>query len=134
VASERELDALRRMFEGRNLSDVAQVAQEGWHPDIVYREDPKFPGAGVFRGRDAVVARFAEYREAIDVVHASVVQLTDASDGILAVVRTRGSGSASGVPIDHDWAYLIRLDDGLVRELNAYFDPDQARAVAGVRS
>jgi hypothetical protein len=41
VATERELDALRVMFEGRALADLPRVAEAAWHSEIVYREDPK---------------------------------------------------------------------------------------------
>jgi ketosteroid isomerase-like protein len=119
------------MFDGADLGDLARVAQAGWHPDIVYREDPKWPGAGVYEGRDAVVACFLAYGEALEFAPARVLEVTDTGDWIVAVVRFRGVGAGSRVPADHDWAYLIRLQDGRVRELNAYFDPDEARAVAG---
>jgi ketosteroid isomerase-like protein len=78
------------------------------------------------------MACFLAYGEAIEFAPGRVLEVADAGARIVVVVRFSGVGAGSRVPADHDWAYVIRLQDGLVRELNAYFDPDEARAVAGL--
>jgi hypothetical protein len=50
---------LREAYDAFNAGGVS-AADRYWHPDVEYHDDPRRPGGGVHRGREAVVARLAE--------------------------------------------------------------------------
>jgi ketosteroid isomerase-like protein len=105
-----------------------EAATELWHPDIEYHEAPDFPGAGSYRGRDAVRSKWAEYLEIFG----------DETRGEVGRVETRGERAAwtvrfsghtrEGLPHDHTWGYVGRFEDDLLIECRAHYDADQAFA------
>jgi ketosteroid isomerase-like protein len=115
----------RRLFEG--LTEGA-VPEEIWAEDAVYREDPRWPGAGVHRGRDEIVRCFAAYGE---VFEDPAFELTEIeSIGDLLVITAMFRSHVGEMPVEHEWGYLAEVRDGAVQSLTAYFDPAEARRAA----
>ena len=115
--------------------DLQSMARKYWHPDIEYVEDPQWPGASTYRGRDAVVARFQEYEDTLAVGggwRASVEDVVDAGDRQVALVRS-SSRSASGVPHEHLWGYVVKVRDRRVVYLRAYYQAADALEAVGPR-
>lgn len=99
---------------------------ETWHEDVVYEEDPLFPGSGTYRGRAATLARFREYEEQLGPSTVSIEEiLTSAHCGVV-VWRHSGVTPASGVPFEQRWAWVVRERDGKAIHIRAYLDPDEA--------
>jgi ketosteroid isomerase-like protein len=120
---------IRSAFEAGSLREAAQ---KYWHPDIEYVEDPRWPGASRYRGRDSVVSCFEGYMDALGGEVAVVVeQIRAAGKRQVAFVRFEGQ-SPSGLPHEHLWAYIVELRDGLIAYLRAYYEPDDALEAAGV--
>jgi ketosteroid isomerase-like protein len=117
-------EALRRTYEAFTAG-VAGAEDELWHPDIEYHEAPAFPGAGSYRGREAVAAKFAEYVEVLGIERAELRRVVTRGDEAAWVVRFSGR-SAEGVPNSHSWGYVGRFEDGLLLELRAYYYPEHA--------
>jgi ketosteroid isomerase-like protein len=111
---------------------VQEISERWWHPDVMYEEDPRWPGSGRYRGRDAAREVFDAYRDVIGGRFVAVEQVLG-DDAIVAIVRAEGTSTA-GVPWDHVWAYLCRVADGQVIYMRAYWDPEEALADAGVDS
>lgn len=135
------LELIRRTLgdEGeRRDFDPAQLrarAEENWDPEIVYEEAPAWPGAGTFRGREAILARFGEYIEALGVSEMEIERIEEAADGDRALVVFRAFGrSASGVPVERRWAYVFTFRDGKVVHWLAEMDPDRARRELGLEN
>jgi ketosteroid isomerase-like protein len=131
--SEENVELVRQAFEGRGLQHLAGVAQTYWHRDVVYVEDPRWPGASRYDGRDAVLRCFQAYVDALgpeDAVAATVERVVDAGARQVALVRFEGR-SASGVPHDHVWGYLIEIRDRRIVYFRAYYDPEEALEAAG---
>jgi hypothetical protein len=66
--SQENLEVARRLWahfsEGAALGRAGVgLSHPGWHPDVAYVEDPKWPGTGVYRGLRAIQACFEEYLE-----------------------------------------------------------------------
>jgi ketosteroid isomerase-like protein len=108
------------------------LAERWWDPEITYEEDPKWPGAGTYQGRDAVKAAFAAYVEILGAATLTVEDVIDANDQVVALIRIRGTSEGAEAPWDHVWAYLMRLRERKVVFLRAYWDPQEALADAGV--
>ena len=126
--------AVRRLFDGFNagarLTDDdrlrQQLAGRVLAEDAVYREDPRWPGAGVYRGRDEVIRCWTGYLEVFDEPVLEVTEVESIGDRVIACVVFRSG--VGDMPIEHTWAYVAVVRDGLVHELDAYLDPAQARA------
>jgi ketosteroid isomerase-like protein len=114
-------------YAERGLDGLA----ESWHEHIVYEEDPLWPGAGTYRGRDAVIARFREYEEQLGQGEATTDEIVELPGGVVIVWRHSGVTPGSGVPFEHRWAWLVQERDGKAVRIRAYFAPDEAIAAAG---
>ena len=113
-------------YAERGREGLAQT----WHEDVVYEEDPLFPGSGTYRGRDAVLARFREYEEQLGPTTVSTERIVEGTSGAVVIWKNSGVTSSAGMPFEHRWAWLIQGRDGKVAHIRAYFDPDEAlRAV-----
>jgi ketosteroid isomerase-like protein len=120
--------ALAQMRDGALAGDpeVHEAFLEWWDPAVVYREDPKWPGAGVYRGVDQVRAAFRGYLEVITAQRFEIEDVVEVGDAVVARVRVAGATRQSEVPYDHVWAYLFRLRDSRVVEFEAFYEPDEA--------
>jgi len=105
-----------------------------WHPEIVYEEDPRWPGSGTYRGSDAVAGAFEGYVEVFGAGEITVEDLVESGDLLVALIRFNVVSVAGDVPLDHVWGYVCEARDGRLVRLRAYWDPDEALAAAGVDS
>jgi ketosteroid isomerase-like protein len=113
-------------YAERGLEGLA----ESWDEDVVYEEDPLWPGAGTYRGREAVLARFKEYEEQLGRGAATTDEIVERPGGVVVVWRHAGVTPGSGVPFEHRWAWLVKARDGKAVHIRAYFDPEEARRAA----
>ena len=105
---------------------------DGWDPDVEYVEDPRWPGAGSFRGQEAVGARFREYLEDLGgaIPRLVVEDVRETPGGLVSLIRVSGS-TPRGLPYDHLWAYRFRMREGRIVWFRAFVDPDEAMTAAG---
>ena len=101
-------------------------------PDVEYREDPKWPGAGVYRTRSEVLGAFMRYSDVFPDMSGSLEAVRTGDDGVVALVRFKGQAAASGVPNEHLWAYVCHTDGERIASVRAYWDPNEALEVAGL--
>jgi ketosteroid isomerase-like protein len=99
---------------------------------IEYLEDPKWPGTGVYRGTEAIQARFAEDLEILGGTDIRVHEVIHAGADVVSNFRARGQSVGSGLPFEHDWAYVWTFRDGRVIRWRAYFDKQQALEAVGL--
>jgi len=138
MSQQQNVELARRLWKGiveGGASRQAEVglSDSGWHPDLEYVEDPRWPGTGSYRGLEAVRARFAEYLEVFGAVDITVSELLDAGDEIVSVFHTRGESAHTGLPFEHEWAYVWTFRDGRVVGWRAYFEKNEALEAAGLR-
>jgi hypothetical protein len=98
------LDSWASWFNSeRDPDEFARVASQHLALDVVYEEDPRWPDAGAFRGRNAVSRRFSEY---VDLMHLERVrpgEVTDAGDLVLAEVGISMLGTDAGEAVEFLW-------------------------------
>jgi ketosteroid isomerase-like protein len=116
-----------RAFTERGVEGVAET----WHEDVVYEEDPLWPGAGIYRGREAVVKRLREYEEQLGRSTVTVDEIVERAAGAVVIFRNRGVTPSAGLPFEHRWAWLVQTREGKAVHIRAYFDPDEALRTAG---
>ena len=118
-------EELVRHYNARFNENGIEAMAPFWHPEVDYREDPAFPGAGSYHGREAVVARFGEYVEALGVTRADVERVVSRGDRVAWTVRVTGR-SPEGVPNAHTWGYSAHVEDEMIAKCVAYYDADKA--------
>jgi ketosteroid isomerase-like protein len=127
--SEQNVEAVRRAWEAFNRGDLdaffADVA-----PDVEFEEDPAFPEAAVFRGREEIRTYLAGFQEAMADHRFEIEELRDLGDRVLALVRETARGTSSGADVDQRPAFLYVFRDGLIVRVRAYLD--RAEALAAV--
>jgi ketosteroid isomerase-like protein len=135
--SEENVEIVRGFFEsiGRAGETPLGLMQRLAHEDVVYVEDPKWPGGDTYRGQEAVAECWSSYDEVMgEAVTASVTDVRDAGGQIVAIVRVSGRTRESGIPFDHTWGYTCRMEDGRLSYFRAYFNPGEALEAAGLET
>ena len=93
--SQENVELVRKAFE----SDLADAAAAYWHREIEYIEDPRFPGASSYKGRDAVLRVWRGYTEVLgdqDEIATTVERVFGAGERQVPFVRFRGLARAAG--------------------------------------
>src|SRR5205085_427451 len=75
--SQQNVEIVRQMFE----LTLDAAAERYWDADIEYHEDPRWPGASTYRGREAVLRCWKGYTEALgeeDMISVGVDRVLDA--------------------------------------------------------
>jgi ketosteroid isomerase-like protein len=130
--SQEDADNIRRAYAVWNESGPAAVTDQFWAEDAVYREGPGWPNAGVFRGREAALARMRSLIELLGPIEVRLDELIDLGDGrFVACTRMVGEG-ASESPYTQSFAVVHRLRDGLIVEADYYLDRAQALEAVGL--
>lgn len=112
--------------------DLDAAFDPGFHPQVEYREDPDWPGAATYRGLERVKGCFTDYAEVMQFDDSTVETVVDAGDEVVAVLRASVRPAAASEPVVHRWGYLCRVRDGRVAFFQAYRDPSNAFAAAGI--
>jgi ketosteroid isomerase-like protein len=119
------LDALDR--------DALERAFEFFHPEIEVREDPRFPEAGVFRGREAVRGYFAQFTEQFDEFRFEFEDVLDAGDErVVLLFHVHGRGKDSGAVFEEHPAWIQTIRDGKAVLIEAFLDRGEALTAAGL--
>jgi len=132
------VQVVRRFFEaladaGRASTPAEDLMQRFAREDVVYVEDPRWPGSDTYRGDVAVGECWSKYDELLgDAAAVSVVEVRDAGNEVVAIVQVSGRARESGVPYDHTWGYVCRTEDGRLSYFRAYLDFAEALEAAGL--
>jgi ketosteroid isomerase-like protein len=128
-----EGERLRRAYEVWNESGPAAVIDGFYAEDAVYREGPGWPGAGVFRGRDAVRKRMQSLVNLAGPLEVRLDRLIDAGDGrFVALTRLIGEAAESEAPYTQSFGVVHIMRDGMIVEADYYLDPADALRAVGL--
>jgi ketosteroid isomerase-like protein len=109
-----------------------ELVEAWWHPSLEYIEDPSWPGASSYRGREAVKTAWNAYLEVLGAAEMTLEGIQEAGEDTVAIVRVTGISKGADIPFDHVWGYVCRMSDGRLSYLRAYWDPEEAlRAATG---
>lgn len=136
--SQENVETVRRFFEALGTAiDEAHEKPDIWErltsDDVVYVEDPRWPGSDTYEGRTAVKACWEAYAETLGAeTTISLREIHDADDQVVAVVAVAGHTRESNVPYEHTWAYVCKADGNCLTYFRAHFDPNEAREAVGL--
>ena len=125
------MEVVRRGDEAFSRGDMAAV-MEGYDPDVEYWARADDPDATVRRGRDAVLASFAELSESYADLRIEPTEFIDAGGFVVVPVRVTVRGRASGAVAESDQVFTYRLKAGRVIGVREYRDKAEALEAAAL--
>src|SRR5689334_12156382 len=105
--SQENVEAARRVWAlfSEGASSETPPSDRPWSdmlsPELEYREDPQWPGSGVYRGREAIQARLEEYQEILGPTELTLRDIKARGDVVVVVFDTRGKSRQTDVPFEH---------------------------------
>jgi uncharacterized protein len=126
--SQENVEVVRRAFEAYERGDVEAMLEE-LDQDVQWKqiEEP----APVY-GRDGVREAIQRWDETWDNLRAEVDEYIDAGDCVIALIRFRGLGRASGVPVEMASYHLFTVRNGKVARMSEYGPGKRAEALEAV--
>ena len=129
------MNVVRRLYDAAARRDDAT-------PYEVYSEDIVFDISNsrrvalalrpIYHGHEGVRQYWRETTSVFGEIDFEVNELIDAGDQVLAVIREREVGRASGAPVGATHLALYTLSGGKVTQLQVYDDRQQALEAAGL--
>ena len=102
------------------------------HSDIEWREDPAWPGSANYRGVEQVREVILDRMEALD-FDQQTEDLIPVDDKVVALVRWRGRGRASGAQGEISMAIVWTVREQAITGLEFFLDRAEAFAAVGLR-
>jgi ketosteroid isomerase-like protein len=131
--SQENVEAFREVIKAINERG-ADAGLDLLDAEVQFREDPKFPEATVYRGRDEVVRNFREFTASFEYYRFEIEELRDAGDDkVMAVLREQARGKASGLNVDRRSGWVAPFRDGKALSFEIYLDPADALGAVGLR-
>jgi ketosteroid isomerase-like protein len=130
--SEENVEAFQGVIEAINKHG-ADARLDLLDTEIEFREDPKFPEAEVYRGREEVVRNFRDFTASFEYYRFEIEDLRDAGgDKVAAVLLERARGKASGLEVDRRSGWVATFRDRRVLKFEIFLDPEDALEAVGL--
>jgi ketosteroid isomerase-like protein len=129
--SQENVEIVRRNFDAITDGELS-VLFEGSDPDIrVYPRAEEPDAAKEYRGLEGLMEYLTNWYGQWDSYEVEPVEITDAGEHVLAVIRERGRAARTGVEVEAEFTHSFVLRDGKVVEWHMYDSHAQAlQAVA----
>ena len=131
--SQANVDVVRRIYDAAARRDDVipfEVYAEDIIWDISNSRRALLAMKPVYHGHDGVRQYWRETISVFGEVDFEVEELIDAGDQVLAVIREREVGRASGVPVETTHLALYTLTGGKVIQMQVFDDRQQALKAA----
>jgi ketosteroid isomerase-like protein len=133
--SEENVEVVRRIYDAvTRRDDVApyEVYAENIVWDLSNARRALLLTKPVYQGHEGVRQFWREGLSVFGEVDFEVEDLMDAGDQVLAVIREREVGRASGVPVETTHLAVWTLADGKVIQMQVFDDREEALEAAGL--
>jgi ketosteroid isomerase-like protein len=109
-----------RVYEAINARD-REAIRSMCDPDIVVGTTVE-----AYRGAEAVLEWLDEGLDAFDDFTVDLLEVEDRGGHVLASMRQRGRGKASGAEVDHEFTHVWTLRDGRAVRMRSFSDHEDA--------
>jgi ketosteroid isomerase-like protein len=135
--SQENVEVVRRAIGAMSFDaaedDKREASVERLASDVEFVEDPRFPEARTYRGRDDVLGYFEQFVEQFESYRFTVEELLDAGeDDVLACLRIEGRGKGSSAEFDVRGGWVFTVGEGEVIRIRAYYERAAAFEAAGL--
>ena len=132
--SEENLELMRRvidLIDAEGFEAALPVFLDVAHADVEWREDPAWPGSGHYRGVEQVQQVILDRMDTLD-FDQETEELIPAGDKVVALVRWRMRGRASGAQGELSMAMVWTVREQAVAKIQFFLDRAEALAAAGL--
>ena len=133
--SQENVAVVRRVTDVRDTDGfeaASLVFLEAAHPDVELREDPAWPGSGNYRGVEQVRQLMLDRMDTLD-FDQQTEELIAVDDKVVALVRWRGRGRASGAQGELSLAIVWTVHEKAITRVEFFIDRAEALEAVGLR-
>jgi hypothetical protein len=127
--SQENVEVVRRAVEAFNRREVPL---ELLHPEVEWIEDPRYPGAQSYRGREGVERSINGWWETWASLGMRVEGMVDADDLVVFWGVTQARGADSEVTVSGPFGGVWAFRDGLVVRVQVLGGREEALEAAGL--
>jgi ketosteroid isomerase-like protein len=129
--SDKNVEVMRRGIDAWNRDD-----RDEWlavfAPDAEWHTTGRFADRGVYRGREALVRYWAEFREDVEELGSAVSEIRAVGDKVLVAATAMGRGRRSKASFEVPVWFVTTFRDGLVVRVETHDDPEPALEAVGL--
>jgi ketosteroid isomerase-like protein len=132
--SQENVEIVRRVTEvmdDEGFEAAFPVFAKAASPDVEWREDPSWPGGGTYRGAEEIRRLMLDRLDSFE-YEQQTEQLIDLDDKVVALVRWRGRGKASGARSDMELAIVWTLRERAIAYVDFYINRAEAFEAVGL--
>src|SRR5918995_6265561 len=122
--SQQNIDVVRAIYDAFNRGDTDAILALA-EPAVSVEDHGVIDGA-TYEGREGVVRFLAFQADAFDAQSVELEELIVTGDEIVAVIRLRGEGPLSRVPLEGRFTHVWQIAGGMVRRLRVYASKQEA--------
>jgi ketosteroid isomerase-like protein len=126
--SRENLERVKQGFAAHNRGDLDALV-DFYDPEAVFETLL----LGTHHGNEAIRLIYEENQKTLAGYDVVPVELIDAGDKVVAVVKMVGAGAASGIALDEGFAFVFTLRDGRCVREQAFRNREEAVEAAGLR-
>jgi len=133
--SRENVDVVRGIYDAAARRDdisAFEAYDEDIHFDVSNGRRALLLTKPVYRGHEGVRQFWREALSVFGSINFEVEELIDAGDQVLAVIREREVGRASGAPVETTHVAVYTLADGKVIQMQLFDDRLKALEAAGI--
>jgi ketosteroid isomerase-like protein len=129
--SDENVEVVRRTVEtfaaGEDVFAKGLVSADSeWHPAA------ELPGVETYVGPEGFAEFMDLWTEGFEDWKVRLKDVRGRGDRVIAFAHQAGVGKASGAPVDMDFAMVFTVRDGVVTDVRAFLDDDEALAAVGL--
>jgi ketosteroid isomerase-like protein len=129
--SQERSEVARAIYDAFNRGDPDAILELA-DPAISVEDHALIDGT-TYEGRDGVLRFLAFQAEAFSARSVELEELIETGEEIVAVIRLRGEGPMSRVPLEGRFTHVWEIAGGMVRRLRVYATKQEALEAAGLR-
>jgi ketosteroid isomerase-like protein len=131
--SQENVEIVADTIAAFNRGDL-DAGSDFWTDDLDYRVAQGAPDdPGPIRGKEAMRTYVEDWLDTFDDFRGEVIELIDAGDDVIVVMRIGGRAKLSGVETDLTFAAIYTIRDGKIARGREYWTREQALEAAGLR-